>query len=79
MSWLDKIPFTMLILISLMLGLAPFAPEPHVWEKLKMLADGSLVKPIDIFDLVMHGTPWVLLGLKTVRHFTKSEKQQENG
>ena len=44
-----------------------------------MLFDGSLSKPIDIFDLVMHGTPWVLLGLKTVRHFTQSEEQQENG
>lgn len=79
MSWLDRIPFLPLVMISLMLGLAPFAPEPHVWEKLKMLFDGTLGKPIDIFDLVMHGTPWVLLGLKTVRHFTQSEEQQENG
>ena len=70
MSWLDKIPFITLILISMLLGLAPFAPEPHVWEKLKMLFDGSLAKPIDIFDLFMHGTPWVLLGLKTIRHFS---------
>lgn len=69
MNWLDRIPFAPLIIISLMLGLAPFAPEPHVWEKLKMLADGNLVKPIDIFDLFMHGTPWVLLGIKTMRHF----------
>lgn len=79
MSWLDRIPFVPLVMITLMLGLAPFAPEPHVWEKLKMLFDGTLGKPIDIFDLLMHGTPWVLLGLKTVRHFTHSEKQQENG
>ena len=79
MSWLDRIPFVPLVMITLMLGLAPFAPEPHVWEKLKMLFDGTLGKPIDIFDLLMHGTPWVLLGLKTVRHFTQSEKQQENG
>ena len=79
MSWLDIIPFVPLIMITLMLGLAPFAPEPHVWEKLKMLFDGTLGKPIDIFDFLMHGTPWVLLGLKTTRHFTHSEKQQENG
>ena len=68
MTWLNKIPFSTLIIISLTLGLAPFVPEPHVWEKLKMLADGSLAKPVDIFDLFMHGTPWVLLGLKTI-HF----------
>mgnify|MGYP000585578667 CR=1 FL=1 len=60
-----------LIIIVLALGfgsgLAPFAPEPHVWEKLKMLAAGTLHKPIDIFDLVLHGTPWVLLMLKLYR------------
>ena len=78
MNWLDKIPFVTLILVSLLLGLAPFAPEPHVWEKLKMLFDGTLTKPIDIFDLLMHGTPWILLGLKTVRHFSMQGNQQEN-
>lgn len=72
MSWLDKIPFAPLVMISLFLGLAPFVPEPHVWEKLKMLFDGSLGKPVDIFDLFMHGTPWVILGLKTTRHFMLS-------
>lgn len=71
MNWLDRIPFVTFIMISLLLGLAPFVPEPHVWEKLKMLFDGSLSKPIDIFDLCMHGTPWVLLGLKSIRHFSK--------
>lgn len=71
MNWLDRIPFVTLIMISLLLGLAPFVPEPHVWEKLKMLFDGSLAKPVDIFDLCMHGTPWVLLGLKSIRHFSK--------
>lgn len=78
MNWLDKIPFSTLIIISLMLGLAPFVPEPHVVEKLKMLFDGSLAKPIDIFDLFMHGTPWVLLGLKVVRHFSRTGQQQGN-
>jgi hypothetical protein len=78
MKWLDNIPFSMLIIISLFLGLAPFVPEPHVWEKLKMLADGTLSKPIDIFDLFMHGTPWLLLGLKAIRHFLMVGKPQDN-
>ena len=69
MKWLDKVPFSTLIIVSLTLGLAPFMPEPHVVEKLKMLVDGSLAKPIDIFDLLMHGTPWILLILKTIREF----------
>ena len=74
MNWLDKVPLTTLLIISLTLGLAPFAPEPHVWEKLKMLVDGSLSKPIDIFDLFMHGTPWVLLGLKFIREQMKKSE-----
>lgn len=67
LAWLDKIPLPSLLLVAALLGLAPFVPEPHVWEKLKMLADGSLRKPIDIFDLLLHGTPWLLLGLKLIR------------
>ena len=67
MQWLDRIPLSTLVIIALLLGLAPFQPEPHVWEKLKMLAAGTLSRPIDIFDLFLHGTPWVLLVLKLVR------------
>lgn len=62
---LAKIPYHLAVLISLTLGLAPFLPEPHIWEKLKMLAGGTLSRPIDIFDLFLHGIPWVILILKT--------------
>jgi len=60
-EFLDGLPLSMLILASLTLGLAPFVPEPHIWEKLKMLAAGTLSRPIDIFDLALHAAPWVLL------------------
>jgi hypothetical protein len=60
----DSLPLSILILICLTLGLAPFNPEPHVWEKLKMLASGTLTRPIDIADMAMHGLPWLLLGMK---------------
>ncbi len=63
-QFIAGIPTSTLIIIALTLGLAPFVPEPHIWEKLKMLVNGTLVKPIDIFDLLMHGTPWVVLILK---------------
>ncbi|HED16311.1 MAG TPA: RND transporter [Gammaproteobacteria bacterium] len=66
MNWLDKISFTVLIVLSLTLGLAPFAPEPHLWEKLKLLASGDLSRPIDIFDLVLHGSAPALLTLKAL-------------
>jgi hypothetical protein len=64
---LDKVPLAVLLIVALTLGLAPFVPEPHVWEKLKMLFAGELSRPIDIFDLILHGVPWLLLGLKVVR------------
>ena len=61
---LDRISLPTALILALTLGLAPFLPEPHVWEKLKMLSDGTLTRPIDIFDLFMHGLPWALLILK---------------
>jgi hypothetical protein len=67
MALLDQIPLNILILAALTLGLAPFLPEPHIWEKLKMLAAGNLVKPLDIFDLILHATPFVLLAAKLLR------------
>ncbi len=70
MNWLDSIPLPLIIIVCLTLGLAPFFPEPHVWEKLKMLFAGNLIKPIDIFDFLLHGTPFILLVLKLIRHFT---------
>ena len=61
---LDKIPLIFILAICLTLGLAPFAPEPHIWQKLKMLASGELDQAVDIFDLLLHGAPWLLLVLK---------------
>ena len=74
MGFIDRTDLRFFIMAALLLGLAPFVPEPHIWEKLKMLANGTLSKPIDIFDLVMHGTPWVLLVIKLAR----KNKQQES-
>ena len=64
---IDSVPLSTVLIIAATLGLAPFLPEPHVWEKLKMLAAGELAKPIDIFDLLFHGLPWLLLGVKLAR------------
>ena len=61
---LYKIPLLPLLVAAIFLGLAPFQPEPHLWQKLKMLADGSLTEMVDIFDFLMHGLPLVLLILK---------------
>lgn len=67
MAILDQIPLNILIIAALTLGLAPFVPEPHLWEKLKMLISGNLSKPIDIADLAMHAAPVLLLAAKLIR------------
>ena len=67
MPWLDKIPLTALVIAALALGLAPFTPEPHLWEKLRMLVHGTLSRPIDIFDLVMHASLPLLLVIRLIR------------
>ena len=67
MAILDQIPISLIVLPCLTLGLAPFFPEPHIWEKLKMLVAGDLVKPVDVFDLLMHAAPFAVLGLKLLR------------
>jgi hypothetical protein len=74
MNWIDRQPLLLFVLLALTLGLAPFVPEPHLWEKLKMLAVGELRRPIDIFDLLLHATPWLLLGLKLTRLATRSNR-----
>lgn len=58
---LAKIPWTLLLPVAIVLGLAPFRPEPHLVEKLRMLMHGQLARPLDIFDLLMHGAPLMLV------------------
>jgi hypothetical protein len=70
-EWITKLNWEIVIFACLTLGLAPFAP-PHIWEKLNMLAKGTLVKPIDWFDLIFHSIPWILLIIKII--FTFSSK-----
>jgi len=67
MQFIDEIPLVFLVVMALTLGLAPFTPEPHIWEKLKMLAAGDLRRAIDWFDLALHATPWVFLAIRLVR------------
>ena len=59
-------------MVCLTLGLAPFVPEPHVWGKLRWVAGGAKgMAPMDWFDLVLHGTPWVLLVVSVVNRFRR--------
>lgn len=59
--------YPVLIPLALILGMAPFLPEPHLVEKIRMLSAGTLARPIDIFDLLWHAWPLALLGFKAGR------------
>ena len=67
MKWLDKIDLVSLLIPAVLLGLAPLSPEPHLIEKLRMLSQGILSRPIDIFDLFLHGTLISLVIVKLAR------------
>lgn len=67
LHWLDKLPITWLALIAGWLAVAPLFPEPHLVEKIRMLVQGSLVRAVDVFDLLMHSMPLLLLILRLWR------------
>lgn len=68
---IDRIPFTLLVVLAVFMLLAPFRPMPHVIEKLIMLKNGTLNRPIDIFDLFYHLLPTLILALKIYRTATR--------
>ena len=67
LNFLDKIPYSILIVFTVMMLAAPLTPMPHVVEKILMLKNGTLHRPIDIFDLFFHLFPLILLILKLVK------------
>jgi len=69
MRFWDRISWSVALVLAVFLGAAPISPEPHLVEKLRMLVQGQLVRPLDMFDLAMHGAPIVLLVLKAWRSF----------
>jgi len=64
-----RLPWLVLILGTLTLGLAPFTPQPHLFEKIQMLSNGELSRGIDVFDLFLHGLFPLLLIVKAAVTF----------
>jgi hypothetical protein len=60
LSWRWLIP------LAILAALAPWpiGPEPHLVQKLGYLIEGRLSRPIDIFDLLFHASPTLLLAGK---------------
>lgn len=67
MKWLDRFPLVWLAVLAVWMLVAPITPEPHVVEKIRMLGLGQLTRPLDIFDLLMHSTPLILLLIRLAR------------
>ncbi len=69
-KYIDKIPLLPLAVMAIFMLLAPFSPEPHLLEKSRMLMNGELTKPIDIFDLFWHSI-WVVLLITRLARYKK--------
>jgi len=67
MRFIDIFPYPLLIVLTVFMLGAPFVPEPHLLEKIRMLTEGALTRPLDIFDVFWHLLPAALLALKVLR------------
>ena len=68
LKYIDKIPILPLAVAAIFMALAPFSPEPHLLEKSRMLVNGVLQQPIDIFDLFWHSFLLILLVIRMLRY-----------
>ncbi|WP_018141856.1 MULTISPECIES: hypothetical protein [unclassified Thioalkalivibrio] len=66
-AWVDRTPLWLFAVFVATLGLSPYVPEPHIVEKIRWLFQGELTRPLDIFDLIMHAVPWLLMAFKLYR------------
>jgi hypothetical protein len=68
---IDKLSYAVIIPLAVLMLLAPFRPMPHVLGKLNMLMNGTLSRPVDIFDLFFHLIPALIVLLKLYRSFIR--------
>jgi len=67
MGWLDDISYLFLIAAAILMAMMPFQPEPHLVEKFHMWQAGELHRWMDIFDVLWHLLPSLLLVAKIIR------------
>ena len=75
--FLGRLPWLYLLPASLLLAIMPVRPEPHLVEKMHMLANGQLSRPVDVFDLALHGGPLLLVVLKLL--LGQAPQEDESG
>jgi hypothetical protein len=76
-KWLENLPWSFLIIMALLLGVVPVHPEPHLFEKIRFLINGTLTRWLDIFDLVMHSAPIILIVFKLMLKLKSKKKPGE--
>jgi hypothetical protein len=61
-------------ILCLTIGLTPYFPSPHSYEKLKWLLEGGNgMETLDYFDLFFHNLPWLYLIISGIYWYTKSQ------
>lgn len=65
--WLLGLPWWVLVVAAIAFAAVPLG-ESHLLQKTRMLLSGTLRRPIDWFDLVMHAAPLALLVAKAIVH-----------
>jgi len=73
MKWLDDISYIFLLFAAVLMIMMPFQPEPHLLEKYHLLLNGELNKTMDMFDVLWHLLPSLLLLLKVMRSLTSKK------
>lgn len=72
-AWVDCLPLFPLAVAALLLAGAPWGEEPHLWQKLKLLATGELTRAVDAFDLALHACLPLVLLLKLLRRSPRQD------
>ena len=75
MRWIDRMPMWWLVAVAVYLAGAPFVPEPHLVEKWRMLFEGTLSRPLDVFDFFLHTVP---LGVLAIRHWRVVQRRRQS-
>jgi hypothetical protein len=71
MRWIDRMPLGWLLAVAIYLAGAPFVPEPHLVEKWRMLFEGTLSRPLDVFDFFLHTIPLGVLAIRLWRELQR--------
>ena len=62
---LEQTPWALLAIVALLLAIVPIG-ESHLLQKWRMLFSGTLRRPLDWFDLLLHTAPIALLAVKGI-------------